>query len=109
MRFVRNVESLYRKISIIVAVLALASLLDSFQSPADSYLVSGYVGAVHCYQKLSRPCLSHYCSCRFQPTCSNYSISAVEKYGLFKGMAMTIDRLSRCKEDTPFGTSDPVK
>ncbi|WP_394698600.1 membrane protein insertion efficiency factor YidD [uncultured Methanospirillum sp.] len=34
--------------------------------------------------------------CRFYPSCSNYAIMALEKYGFFKGWALTINRLSRC-------------
>lgn len=34
--------------------------------------------------------------CRFEPSCSNYMIQAVEKYGVIKGVAKGIDRLMRC-------------
>lgn len=46
-------------------------------------------------------------SCRFYPTCSHYSIEAIEKYGLLKGGWITLKRLSRCH---PFheGGYDPV-
>ena len=47
-------------------------------------------------------------SCRFYPTCSNYAIMAIEKYGFIKGWFMAIKRIFRCN---PFGGSgyDPVK
>jgi len=35
-------------------------------------------------------------SCRFVPTCSQYSIEALGKYGLFKGGWLTIKRISKC-------------
>ena len=35
-------------------------------------------------------------ACRFNPTCSEYSILALKKYGLFKGLVKTITRLVRC-------------
>ena len=35
-------------------------------------------------------------SCRFVPTCSQYSIDALGKYGLFKGGWLTIKRISKC-------------
>lgn len=46
-------------------------------------------------------------NCRFTPTCSNYAIEALEKYGTIKGIFLTIKRLLRC---TPWGGSgyDPV-
>ena len=36
-------------------------------------------------------------SCRFEPSCSEYSIQAFEKYGLIKGAVLTVKRLKRCK------------
>lgn len=36
-------------------------------------------------------------ACRFEPSCSNYAILALKKYGFFKGWAMTFNRLNRCK------------
>lgn len=47
-------------------------------------------------------------SCRFYPTCSQYAITAIEKYGALKGGIMSIKRLCRCH---PFnkGGYDPVK
>lgn len=46
--------------------------------------------------------------CRFYPTCSEYSIEAIEKYGAFKGLIISIKRILRCN---PFneGGYDPVK
>jgi uncharacterized protein len=46
--------------------------------------------------------------CRFYPTCSEYSIEAIEKYGAFKGSIISIKRILRCN---PFneGGYDPVK
>jgi uncharacterized protein len=46
-------------------------------------------------------------SCRYVPTCSDYAIEAVEKYGAFRGSALTVWRVLRCH---PFvhGGFDPV-
>lgn len=45
--------------------------------------------------------------CRFEPSCSLYFYQAIKKYGMIKGFALTVGRLSRCH---PFnkGGSDPV-
>ena len=45
--------------------------------------------------------------CRFYPTCSQYGLEAIEKYGALKGSALTIWRILRCN---PFskGGYDPV-
>ncbi len=46
-------------------------------------------------------------SCRFRPTCSQYALTAVERFGVLKGGWMAIKRILRCN---PFhkGGYDPV-
>jgi putative membrane protein insertion efficiency factor len=46
--------------------------------------------------------------CRFTPTCSEYAMEAVEKYGALKGTWLGVKRILRCQ---PFskGGHDPVK
>ena len=51
--------------------------------------------------------ISSHLSCRFTPTCSNYGIEAIEKYGSFKGSILTIKRIIRCNPFTKPGY-DPV-
>jgi len=34
--------------------------------------------------------------CRFYPSCSDYSILALEKYGLITGISLSINRIKRC-------------
>ncbi len=47
-------------------------------------------------------------NCRFTPTCSEYAMEAIERYGALKGSLMAIWRILRCN---PFckGGYDPVK
>lgn len=45
--------------------------------------------------------------CKFQPTCSQYAIEAVRKYGLLRGFCLTVIRLARCHPFTPGGTDLP--
>jgi putative membrane protein insertion efficiency factor len=47
-------------------------------------------------------------ACRFTPTCSEYSIESISKYGFWKGSALGLRRLLRCH---PFcaGGYDPVR
>ncbi|PJE63213.1 membrane protein insertion efficiency factor YidD [Candidatus Roizmanbacteria bacterium CG10_big_fil_rev_8_21_14_0_10_39_6] len=47
-------------------------------------------------------------SCRFQPTCSQYSIEAVQKYGALKGLYKGIVRIFRCNPWSK-GGFDPLK
>ena len=52
------------------------------------------ISAVRFYQKnispLSQPC------CRFVPTCSQYALEALEKYGAAKGTWLAVKRISKC-------------
>ncbi|MCO7626141.1 membrane protein insertion efficiency factor YidD [Pseudomonas fluorescens] len=36
-------------------------------------------------------------ACRFEPSCSNYSILAFQKYGFIKGVDLTARRICRCR------------
>ena len=35
-------------------------------------------------------------SCRFVPTCSQYALEAIEKYGAFKGGLLALKRIAKC-------------
>ncbi len=46
-------------------------------------------------------------SCRFTPTCSQYTLEAIQKYGPIKGVWLGIKRISRCHPGGGHGY-DPV-
>ncbi len=46
-------------------------------------------------------------SCRFYPTCSNYSIEAIKRFGPVKGGYLSVKRIVRCNPWNP-GGYDPV-
>ena len=64
------------------------------------------LGLIRAYQLILSPLLPP--SCRYHPTCSEYTRQAVEKYGPWRGAFMGIRRICRC---TPFhqGGFDPVE
>lgn len=45
--------------------------------------------------------------CRFQPTCSKYTMDAIEKYGITKGIYLGAKRILKCHPGHP-GGYDPV-
>lgn len=73
--------------------------------PLLKILALPFVFLIKFYQKGISPLMGP--QCRFTPTCSQYSLEAFQKYGLFKGFWLTVKRLARCQ---PWGGSgyDPV-
>ncbi len=64
------------------------------------------IALIKAYKYLLSPVLPG--SCRFFPTCSEYAIEAVGKYGALKGGYLSIRRIARCHPFHP-GGFDPVK
>lgn len=63
------------------------------------------IKGIRIYQKYLSPL--KYTKCPYYPTCSQYGLEAIEKYGAFKGGLMAVWRILRCN---PFskGGYDPV-
>lgn len=63
------------------------------------------LGAIRFYQRAISPHLPP--SCRYQPTCSEYAVTAITRFGALRGGRMAIWRILRCN---PFakGGYDPV-
>ena len=68
-------------------------------------LKAGFILLIKIYQKVVSPWTP--ASCRYNPTCSSYSIEAFQKHGLWKGFVLTIKRVGSCH---PWGGSgyDPL-
>ncbi|HYO48024.1 MAG TPA: membrane protein insertion efficiency factor YidD [Gemmatimonadota bacterium] len=92
---------------LLVVVIGLV-LADSYQAPANQVTSHVYVAGVHAYQAVGRPLLKNRIRCRYEPTCSVYSIEAVQRFGIRRGLEMTARRLNTCRADVPLGTNDPV-
>lgn len=80
----------------------------------NNLLKRGLINLIKFYQKTLS--LDHgplkglrpYGFCRFYPTCSDYAIQAIEKYGIIRGGFKAVWRVLRCN---PFnkGGNDPLK
>ena len=64
-----------------------------------------FIAMVKLYQVVISPWLGP--SCRYIPTCSQYAIEALKKYGPFKGLWLMLKRIAKCH---PWGGHghDPV-
>jgi putative membrane protein insertion efficiency factor len=76
----------------------LGSFVASLPAAAVVVFVRGYQLAIS-------PLLGQ--RCRFEPTCSNYMIQAVRKYGFFIGTAKGVARICRCHPWHPGGYDPP--
>lgn len=78
------------------------TMYNFFKKLLKKFLISG----INFYRIYLSP-LKTYGHCRYIPTCSQYAMEAIEKYGPFKGTYLALKRILRCN---PFskGGSDPV-
>jgi len=72
---------------------------------AKQILSLPFIGLIKVYQLIISPWMGP--SCRYTPTCSQYGIEALKKYGPIKGIWLTLKRVARCN---PWGGHghDPV-
>ena len=75
------------------------------QVPPRTFAARSLIGLLKAYKLLLSPLFAG--SCRFHPSCADYSAEAIRMHGAIRGTAMTLVRLSRCR---PFGRHgfDPV-
>jgi len=68
-------------------------------------LIRLYCLPIKIYQVLISPYLGH--SCRFVPSCSQYALDAIERYGIIRGTVKAGFRILRCNPFFPGGI-DPA-
>ena len=89
-------------------LLVLAAADDAFRPAGRQVSAAAYLEAVDFYQSHVSPRLSGYIRCRYEPTCSEYSRQAVERFGILKGLALSWRRLRSCRSSVPLGPPDDV-
>ena len=92
----------------VLFLLAIFLAADTFRRPEKQITGWFYIGAVRIYQFAGRPLMNNWIECRYQPTCSDYSIEAVRKHGIQTGLVLTYNRINSCRTDVPRGTPDAV-
>ncbi|MFS0751706.1 membrane protein insertion efficiency factor YidD [Oceanobacillus sp. 1P07AA] len=60
-----------------------------------------FIGLIKFYRSAISPFTPS--SCRFYPTCSEYGLEAIKRFGAFKGGILTIKRISKCHPFHPGG------
>ena len=90
------------------SLLSLMAIAAPTRAPRRSATRPGRAGvvAIRGYQRFLSPHLPT--KCRQTPSCSNYGLQAVQRYGLVEGSRLTAARIKRCNPSTPRGTHDPV-
>ena len=98
------------KLILLLAVLAagLGLTWDVSRRPEKQLTARVYIGSVRVYQAVGRPLLKGWVACRYRPTCSDYSIEAVQRHGTMRGLALTYKRIRSCKNEVHMGTVDIV-
>jgi putative membrane protein insertion efficiency factor len=81
---------------------------DTLRPPREQLSVHLFALSVDGYHRYLHPITSHFVRCRYRPTCSNYAVEAVRKYGILKGGWMSVRRIASCRSSVPMGTQDPV-
>jgi putative membrane protein insertion efficiency factor len=72
---------------------------------ARGFLAICLIAVVRFYQTFLRPVLP--AVCRFEPSCSEYFIEAVRKYGPLRGACKGVGRICRCNPWHPGGFDPP--
>jgi putative membrane protein insertion efficiency factor len=78
---------------------------DSVREPKLMSFRGVFAGMIRLYQRFLSPLLPP--SCRFHPTCSEYTRQAIVRHGVLKGIGLGIVRISKCHPFHP-GGYDPV-
>lgn len=63
-----------------------------------------FKGIVRIYQKFISPLFPP--SCRYYPSCSTYTLQALEQHGVIKGTMMGVARIVRCNPFVPGGIDE---
>ena len=71
----------------------------------QEYVRKLFIGMVRFYQRALSPLLGS--NCRFSPTCSQYTIEAIEKYGAVRGIWKGVTRIVRCHPFSHGGYDPP--
>lgn len=82
-----------------------ASVWEDLAPELERWIGWGAILLIRAYQSFLSPLLGEHC--RFYPSCSQYAIDAIQKYGVVSGAMRAVKRLLRCHPFHPGGV-DPA-
>ena len=82
-----------------------AQMTSGARGPVTRLAIAASIALIRLYQWTISPLLG--ANCRFTPTCSEYAVAAIERFGPARGSMLVLKRLARCH---PWGGSgyDPL-
>jgi len=92
----------------VFVLFVLAAAGDAFRLAERQVSASVYIGLVEFDQADISPRLRSYITCRYEPSCLEYSKQAVTRFSILEGLALSWRRLNSCQHTVPMGTLDPV-
>lgn len=91
---------------IAVAIPLVFFVHDAIVPVERQFATRGAIAAIEQYRAHVSPRLRGRVFCRFKPTCSEYGLLAVKKYGAYRGGLKALYRIARCQPMTRMGTVD---
>ena len=88
--------------------MAISEIISSGTDRRTSFPASILLGVIRFYRMALSPVVRLFVQCRYHPSCSQYGVDAIRKYGAWKGGVMTAKRILRCNPLFP-GGYDPVE
>ncbi len=79
------------------AALTVGVVVDGLQAPQQQIGVQVHRAAIHAYRVVLKPIIAGSTHCKFEPTCSEYSLRVVQRHGWPRGSLLTFQRLASCR------------
>jgi putative membrane protein insertion efficiency factor len=89
--------------------MAILLVADALRPPQSQVSVRLFAASADGYHRYLHPLTGRFIRCRYSPTCSEYAVRAVRKYGIARGGWMSMRRIASCNSSVPMGTVDPVR
>jgi hypothetical protein len=104
---INEISSINAGVLYVSALIFVLLMLDMSRLPQDQVSARLLLFSIKQYQKFISPGLRGHVHCKFQPSCSHYGYTSIERYGAFWGTLKAIDRIFRCNPWNKQDSWDP--